>query len=333
MKFTATTADLARAVKTVRKAAPTRPSWELLGGFKVEALDGIVAITATDLDAGRRVEIEAKIEAAGEMLMPPRFPSLVAAANGETTTIDGGTITSGRSRWKLEPLNIDDYPAEPNPEGDPVTLTDWSRIQAVATACSIDGKRPVLAGVCFADGHAAATDSYRLAWTDTETPDVPMNIGARAIAALDSSPSSAVCDGRLIKATTEDGAWWSRLIEGSFPAWRSLIPKTDPTCRITVDAEALVDVIARARLVMQPEWPITIEAGTGELIVKNAERFSEAIEAKVEGEPITASYNPGYLVDLISPVAEATISLLDDLKPARIDGDGWWNALLMPVRA
>ena len=335
MKFTADTADLARAVRAVRKASPNRAAWELLSGFKVEALDGIVAISATDLDVGRRVEIEARIEEAGAVLMPPRFPSVVTGATAEVITISGTdrvTITSGRSRWQLEPLAIDDYPKEPEPQGETITLADWSRIQAVAIATGNDGSRPILQGVCFDDGAAAATDSYRLAWTETATPVFPMNIPARAIRALTEAPHTAVSDGRSIKATTADGAWWSRLIEGTFPKWRSLIPKSEATTRITVRSELLADVIGRARLVLEPEWPITIETGPGELVVKNGERFSEAIEAKIEGDDITAAYNPVYLVDLCDPVEEAEISLIDSFKPARIEGEGWWNAMLMPVR-
>lgn len=337
MKFTADTADLARAVRATKKVSPRNPSWPLLSGFKVEALDGICAITATDMETGRRVEFEAKVEEPGAALMPPRFPSVVTAATAEVVTVSDGIVTSGRSRWQLEPLDLDGYPAEPSPEGDAVTMTDWSRIQAVATATSVDGSRPILAGVCFDEGFAAATDSYRLAWTETETPDFPMNIPARAIGALTEAPKTAVCDGRVIKAATEDGAWWSRLIDGAFPKWQSLIPKTEAATVITVRTELLADVISRARLVLEEGWPIFVETGTGELVVKSGKyggRFSEAIEAKVEGDDIIVAYNPAFLVVMTAPVDEVSISLIDNLKPARIQGgDGqWWNAMLMGVR-
>ena len=337
MKFTADTKDLARAVKATKKAAPARPSWELLSGYRVDALDGIVAITATDLETGRRVEIEARIDEPGTILMPPRFPSVVTAATAEVTTVSGTEkimVTSGASRWQLQPLNVEDYPSEPTVEGETIALPDWARIQAVSVACSVEDKRPILAGVCFGDGAVAATDSYRLAWTEIDSDAAPIIIPARAIGALSEAPTKATSDGRTIKATTDDGVWWSRLIEGAFPKWRTLVPKDEAGTRITLRSEDLADTIGRAMLVLEDERPIYLDVTANEVRIlgdKTGERFSEPIDAKIEGDPIMAAYRGRYLVDLTTHTDEVMISLWDEFKPALIQGAGWWNALLMPV--
>jgi DNA polymerase-3 subunit beta len=87
-------------------------------------------------------------------------------------------------------------------------------------------------------------------------------------------------------------------------------------------------------LVLDPDWPIFLETGEGELIVKNGQdgaRFSEAVEAKVEGEQVTVAYNPTYLAELVAPVEEIELAMTSPLKPCVLTSD-WYHAMLMPVR-
>jgi DNA polymerase-3 subunit beta len=62
----------------------------------------------------------------------------------------------------------------------------------------------------------------------------------------------------------------------------------------------------------------------------------EAVEAKYEGEEITAAFNPGYLGDGLSGAVSdrVSIELRDGLKPALVRGeeDHSFTYLVMPVR-
>lgn len=66
---------LADATRAVGKFLPRLSSIPVLNHFLVEAHSGIIAITAHDHESGRRVELEAEVEGAGDILVPAAFAS------------------------------------------------------------------------------------------------------------------------------------------------------------------------------------------------------------------------------------------------------------------
>ncbi|MEV6410686.1 DNA polymerase III subunit beta [Kribbella sp. NPDC051718] len=145
------------------------------------------------------------------------------------------------------------------------------------------------------------------------------------------------------------GARWTttRLLDGSFPKVRNLMPAADAIqTRVRVGTATLVEAVKRVALVAERNAPIritfsdegaTLDAGNGE-----EAQASETIEARLIGEPVTVGFNPTYLLDGLhaigTPVAQ--LAFTHPTKPAELTGatdleeDPLTNFryILMPVR-
>lgn len=334
MKVSVEKKALADAAKAAAKFLPRVSHMAVLEHLELEAHSNQLMISATNLDAGRTVEVEADIEIDGRVLVPESFAKIVSAA-GERLSLSVGdsklTVTDGASTWRLPLGEIEDYPNPPSTDGDSYEIASWRHIQAVATAAR-KNDRPALQAVHFGDGFAAATDSYRLAWTECDAPEAL--VPAYAIRNLDAEVGSLKIGDRHASATLENGLWWTRLIDGSFPKWQTLIPP-DPQIQATFSTEALSDALRRASFVAPEAGKqlkgklVTLEFGDG-ITVRSGDDFTETVEADTEGT-LEITFNISYLLDALDPVDKATFKLTDQFKPGLIESD-WWNALIMPVR-
>lgn len=343
MKVNVDRKALADATKAAGKFLGARLAIPALNHFLVEAHSGMLAITATDHEAGRRVEIEAEVEDEGDILVPPSLAKIVSGSNASNVSIrtdeSEAVLTVGKARAKLRLGRRDDYPdAEPDETGAAeIPVSNWSHLKQVCVAASTDQTRPVYAGVQIANGTAAATDTYRLAWVDVaegvEHPEAL--IPARAIQALDANVEKLYVTDRHVKAKLEDGAWWTRRIEGTYAKWRNLLPKEDQiVTRVTFDSDLIVSAVKRAVGALGPHF-VRISIHDGEVEVKatmqDQGEYSEVIAAKTEGDSLVAHFNPAFLIDAFGATEVATMALIDDVRPALITS-AWWAYLLMPVR-
>ena len=171
--------------------------------------------------------------------------------------------------------------------------------------------------------------THRIAWL-TEVVGVP----AHGILNLDKNATALHVTDRAVRAQLEDGAWWCRLIDGKFVQWRNLVEGFEPTAVVTVSSEALLEVISRARPVLEKAVPIRLSAVVGGLQVFVGQRtepeFYEAIDAEVTGEG-WAAFNADYLASVVAPVEKVTVEIETPHKLAQVSGD-WYSAAIMPVR-
>lgn len=134
----------------------------------------------------------------------------------------------------------------------------------------------------------------------------------------------------------------TRLIDGEFPKYRSLLPDQSQSTA-SVSTAALVESVKRVSLVAErhmhvrlsfSQGQVTLEAGTGD-----EASASESIDGVLEGEDITIAFNPQYLLDGLGAIDAETAALAftQSTKPAVITaaGEGTtsdYRYLLMPVR-
>lgn len=145
------------------------------------------------------------------------------------------------------------------------------------------------------------------------------------------------------------GARWTttRLLDGSFPRVRNLIP--DPAAiqtRVRIHTATLVEAVKRVALVAERNAPVritftadgaTLDAGNGD-----EAQASETIETQLTGEPVTVGFNPTYLLDGLHAIGTpvAHLAFTQPTKPAELTGatdleeDPLTNFryILMPVR-
>jgi DNA polymerase-3 subunit beta len=141
--------------------------------------------------------------------------------------------------------------------------------------------------------------------------------------------------------SSDRGSLRLRMIEGTFPKYRSLLPESHPNS-VIVDREALLEALGRVALVAEDHIPVrlTLRDGGVEITVTRQDVGGEAEhlsgEYRGEAEEVLIAFNPRYLADGVGAVdsEKVRIQVIDGLKPSVIDGpdDPDFLYLLMPVR-
>jgi DNA polymerase III subunit beta len=210
----------------------------------------------------------------------------------------------------------------------------------------------------------AATDRYRLAIRElTWKPEqgglsavalVPARTLAETAKALAASgdvtvalaSSGGVGDG-LMGFEGGGRQTTTRLLEGEFPKYRSLLPSESASVA-AVETAPFVEAVKRVALVAERNTPIRLAFSAGEVVLEagagDEAQASEAMPANLTGEEISIAFNPGYLLDGLGAIAasHAQLAFTTPSKPAVItpgpgegsdsEPDADYRYLIMPVR-
>ncbi|MBW3603344.1 MAG: DNA polymerase III subunit beta [Actinobacteria bacterium] len=349
MKFRAERTEFAEAATWVLRTVGARATLPALSGVRMEVAGDRLLLGSTDLEISSTLSIPVQAHRDGVALVPGRLlgdvvRSLPNAAVSADADADRLHLECGNARFDLRLMPLEDFPslAAASDDATPAVMKAdefAARVAQVARAASTDDARPVLTGV-YVEATAdelvlAATDSYRLAvltlgWQqDVEgTVLLPRR-------ALDEARRSAEQLGSEVRIAFEDSQVGfdfgdrqlvTRLIEGSFPPFRQLIPSGYER-RLEVDRADLIEVVRRVSVVGDANTtatPVTLHlsadtvrvtAGSGE--IGEAE---ESLPGVLEGDDLQIAFNPRYLTDGLDATGTQQVALefRDDLKPAVI---------------
>jgi DNA polymerase-3 subunit beta len=131
----------------------------------------------------------------------------------------------------------------------------------------------------------------------------------------------------------------TRLLDGEFPKYRSLIPAESAALAL-VQTAAFADSVKRVALVAPRNAPVRLSFGGGELLLEagggDDAHASESIEATYTGDEMTIAFNPTYLLDGLGALDSdvSRLAFTTPTKPAVLTGKdgGDYRYLLMPVR-
>jgi len=337
-------------------------------------------VVGTDLDLTVHVSTEAIGLSDGVCVAPSKLlTDIVRSLEPGAVTIEAEQdkieIAAARSRFSLRTFPADDFPTLPDPPSPTAMLPAISLVNAlrqVVRAASNDDARPLLTGVLMAaEGSGirlVATDSYRLALRDIDGKNEALEttqilVPARALAELQRL-SALSADGKDAKPADGDEAGGSgatvglsigehdvtftagdvrvstRLLDGSYPDYRQLIPAEYPN-RLHVGKDSLLDALRRVRLLVRDNTTpvrLSMRPGGVDLTVVSQEvgDASETVDADFEGTDLTIAFNPTYLIDGVDAVMgdEVLLETIDATKPATVRGaeQSDFRYLLMPVR-
>jgi DNA polymerase-3 subunit beta len=133
-----------------------------------------------------------------------------------------------------------------------------------------------------------------------------------------------------------------RLIEGSFPDYRQVIPKAGEKVA-SVGRERLLQTLRRVSLLSSEKSnAVKLELGKGTLrIAAQNPDLGEAREdlpVEYDGEPLKIGFNAKYLIDVLGVLGDADVrlELADDLSPGVLRPAGepgeHFTAVIMPMR-
>lgn len=369
MKFTVERDILTDAVSWTARSLSPRPPVPVLSGLLITAEAGLVSIASFDYETSARLDIEADIEAEGQVLVSGRLLNDIVRALPAapvTLELDGGKVlvTCKSSRFSLATMPVGEYPALPElPEvaGTVDGAAFAHAVHQVTVAASKDDTLPILTAVKVEiEGDTMtflATDRYRLAMKEiTWTPADPsvstsLLVKARTLTEVAKSLGGAgslelrFAEGvDLVGFASAGRRTTSVLVDGEYPKIRSLFPESSPI-HATVDTAALVEASRRVALVAERNsalrmvfsaGSVTLDAGTGDDASAN-----EELPCTLDGEEITVAFNPSYLSEGLSVVDQPQVrfSFTTAPKPALLTGvaekDGAvsdYRYLVMPVR-
>lgn len=319
----------------------------MLSGVLLELNGDVLRLTGSDLDLTITVETKVSGQQDGVAVLPGKLASDIARAFGSgavnvEVTDDVARLSSGRSEFSLRLMHADEYPRFETPDADAVTISSErlaSALRQVVRAASSDDSRPILTGVLMAAESGGlrlvATDSYRLAVCDLPGESLlgegqQVLVPSRALNELakllsDASEVTLRLGSRDASFTVGDVLLTTRLIEGDFPNYRSLIPENHPN-KLTVDREPLLEALRRVRLLAQEATPVRVHMSgdTVELkaITQDVGEAHEEIDAQYVGQDLMVAFNPQYLLDGLTGVQSenALLGFVAPTKPAVITG-------------
>lgn len=367
MKFRCERDVLVEALGTAARAATSRANaMPVLSGVHLATTSDGLQVTGTDLELTIRVRVPVTVATEGTAVLPARLASEVARSlepGSVEIVVEGeeARISSGRSEFSLRLPPAEDFPNIDEPTGEPVKVPAAELVDAlrqVVMAASRDEARLILTGVLLASEagglRLVATDSYRLAVRDLADATVlgegqevlvPSKALRELVQALGSADDVTVRLGdrdvsfELTSSEVSRVEIRTRLIEGTFPNYRQLIPDTYPN-RLVIGREALLDAVKRVKLVATDNTPVRISQSDEGIelraVRQDVGQAVEQIDGDYRGEPLTVAFNPDYLIEGVdaAPGDEIALDTVDGQKPAVLrstTGDDYLY-LLMPVR-
>ena len=373
MKFTIEQNKLVDVVNWVSRSLSTRPIQTALLGIVIDVDGGKVVLSGSDLETASRATTDADVATPGKVLVPGKLLAEISRSlpnKPVTIQLDGTRVlvNAGSAKFTLPVLPIQEYPNLPEmPEALGTIDADLfnQAVAQVSTAAGKDDSLPSLTGVHVeVNGEnitMAATDRYRLAVRElTFNPARPnteavalirartLHDAAKTLATaknVNIALAPASSNDRLAGFQTESKSTTTRLLDGTFPPYRHLLPQESLTTTV-IEVAPFLEAVRRVALVTDKTIPlkltftgnsVTLEAGGGDEAQAN-----EVFEISKTGEDLSIAFNPNYLLDGLHAISApyAQISFNTASKAAILMGKPSADAaaidnfkyLLMPTK-
>jgi DNA polymerase-3 subunit beta len=362
MKFSIEEDQILEALQKVQSIVGQRTTLPILSNVLLEAGNGRLTLTTTDMEVSVRTSIEADIQRDGATTLPARrFFSICRDLPNHQVEIsvsndDVAEILSGSYNCKLEGLSRADFPPMPSfEESSSYKLrqgTFKDILQKTSYAASTDESRAILNGtlMAFRDNKltVVCTDGRRLALVEQEIdmPEaadldivIPSKTVNELIKTLDEA-GEAIIKTSATQVAFEFGNIFiiSKLIDGTYPNYRQVIPSQCEE-RIAVDREMLQSAVRRVSLMLDDQAAsvkIKITENRMELITSSPEvgESHESVPVKYSGKDITIAFNPAFLMAPLKHLDndEIFLELSDELSPGVIKTNVPFLYVIMPIR-
>jgi DNA polymerase-3 subunit beta len=372
MKFVVERDSLVDAVNWVSKSISNRPITTALLGIVIDANEEIT-LSGSDLETSAKAKFKAEVSQKGKVLVPGRLLAEISRslpAKPINFVLEGTRVlvSAGSAKFTLPTLPLSEYPTLPElPAASGSLNSDLfaTAVNQVAIAAGKDDSLPTLTGV-FVEINKnqitlAATDRYRLAVRELTWSAQDANIETtsllRARTLADAAKSligtsqvtialaPTTTNEKLVGFISEGKTMTSRVLDGSFPPFRHLLP-SESTADAIIEVAPFLDSVRRVALVTDKTVPLRLnfsnntlqlEAGTGD-----EAQASEKLDINYKGEDINIAFNPTYLTDGLTAINTAFvhISFTGANKPAVLTGQTEagsapitnYKYLLMPMR-
>ncbi|MFH0829493.1 MAG: DNA polymerase III subunit beta [Candidatus Kerfeldbacteria bacterium] len=366
MKVSCTKENLLAGLSLVSRIASKNLTLPILGNVLLKTENGALSLCATNLEVGVVTRVRGKISEDGAITVNARllaeFVGLLENDRIELET-DGAQlrVVGETSKTTIRGMSADDFPiipTVPREKGVKISATNLrAGLEQVLFAAAQDATRPEISGTFVSvTGNTmtlAATDSYRLAERHLSIEGRPAElvtiIPTRALFELARTlPTEGEVEAFIgdTQALFVSGSaeLTTRLVEGKYPDYGQIIPKTTRT-DAHIATDSFIKVVKTASLFVRTginDISITLDPDRKAVTVSaaNAElgEHQGSVPAKIHGDAASIVFNYRYLLDGLAAMSGAeTVSLgVSDsaspgiLKPLGKEVD--YLYLIMPIR-
>jgi len=350
--------SLLNGLALVQGIVERRNTVPILGHVMLEAENGSLNLSATDLEVGVRTALACRSNGGGTITLNARkIFEIVREAGGEEVKLkslenDWVELRCGRARFKMMGLDPRSFPAMPHKteaKSDKTVKAEISvapgllatMIDKTIFAVSPDEARYNLTGVYIespAPGSArmVATDGHRLAMIDREVSGFSMQGGViiprkglvelrRLLDRTEEGDVQIQIDNQIAYIKRSSTEVSMRLVEGEFPDYKGVIPKQS-RYQIGVERDTLTAAIKRAAIFSNERYhgvKLGLSAATLTVSSTSPEmgEASETIDVDFKGEEFAIGFNATYLLQMLGVVesgSDVVLGLTDEVSPGVI---------------
>lgn len=338
MKFVISSQELNYLINKLLNVVTQKATIPILTNILIEARNGELVLTATDLTVGIRCFAEAKVLEEGATTLPARrFAQLIkelSALNVEISTNDNDVtqIIAGSSKFKMHGMSKNEFPSLPEVAGAKQLKIKQKDLKEVlfctSFAVSREDNRYVLTGVFLnVEGQRASfvgTDGKRLAKTylDIEGDDIPSGnyiIPLKAVEEIyknlndENEYATLFLLEDKIAVQVNDTLLITKLLTGDYPDVDRVIPKKPETI-VSLHRDELTSLLRQISLFTADtsnsvrftftEGELALSANTlevGEGLVKMPVNYS--------GSKLEIAFNPNYFLDVLRHSSSETVKM------------------------
>jgi DNA polymerase-3 subunit beta len=365
MQFSIQREVLLKPLQHVVGVVERRQTLPVLANLLVQAKDGKVAFTGTDLEVEMVASTPAESVAEGEITIPARklFDIVRALPDGVRIELKQSgervALHAGRSRFTLATLPAGEFPTVDEIElVERVSLPEAvvkELMDRTAFAMANQDVRYYLNGMLLdlqTDSlRCVATDGHRLAMKQTELQSsvstrrqiiIPRKGVNELIGLLEGGDGEVELEfGRNhLRLRRGNVTFTSKLIDGRFPDYEAVIPLgADKTA--SLDREVLRGALQRAAILSNEKYRgVRLELSPGKLriVAHNPEQEEavEEVEADTHVSDLAVGFNVGYLLDALAALRgeKARLSLRDAQSSCLVQEHDNEHArhVIMPLR-
>ena len=337
--------DLISALQIVSKGLSTKPQTPILSGIYMTAKEGQLELQTTNYELGFILTIPAEIHNTGTAVLPGKYLTEFARklpaeeVSIDTDSADGlAVIQAGAARFTLRTMEISDFPVLHRMDGTlHFTIKDRTLARLVkksAFACLREeqrDRRPIFTGCQLeVEGKEvtfAATNVHRLAvkseQLEEDAGQIRVIIPAKFLEEVTRTVSSEVpadihvtCSYNQVSMSSGSIYMTARLIEGTFPDYRRVIPREENIrTKVTLDAASFASAVDRASLIARTDQYNIVKLSFAQGLMRissNSPEIGEAeetIPAEVTGDDVTIAFNASYLMDALKSLDSDTCIL------------------------
>ena len=350
MKFKINRDHFSSGIQLVMSVVGTRKTMPILQNVLIEAKEGLVWLTTTNLDLGAKCSVKAEVSEEGTITLPVKELGRIIReladmeVSVETSETPKATISTRGSIFNVIGMDSKEFPIARTGREEGVSFDREeliSMLKSVSYAQSVNEERYMLKGVFFqilgGKLSLVATDGRRLAVTNNhvETKDE----GEFILPSLSVKEIEKLPDvGNKIKISFtdrqvafelsvekgEDNTGFqnsiyliSKVVEGKYPNYKQVIPKDDFNSA-TIERELMQECVHRAALVSDEKVTLRIKEEAMEITgLSTLGDACESMSISYKGNDAMVSFNPRFILDPLRSITKDKIILefRDDMSP------------------